>query len=118
VISVGILLRIIMCQVCLRALYLSIRLPPSDPVTERLTPTRLPFMQIRSLRCYGSSKKTIGQVINVPCDVDNVVKQLPRQLDDDLAINVDIQRKFTQVPTLNSCRYSLQDQVAVVNHSH
>jgi hypothetical protein len=47
-------------------------------------------MQIRRLHYYGSSKKSIGQVINVPCDVDNMVKQLPRQLDDDHAINVNI----------------------------
>lgn len=34
----------------------------------------------------------IGQVINVPVDVDQMVKELPRQLDDDRAFNVSIKK--------------------------
>jgi hypothetical protein len=36
----------------------------------------------------------VGQVINVPCDVDEVVKQLPRHLDDDQAINVNLEKSI------------------------
>jgi hypothetical protein len=36
----------------------------------------------------------VGQVINVPCDVDEVVKQLPRHLDDNQAINVNLQKSI------------------------
>lgn len=68
-------------------------LPVLSPVEERLISPRLPFMQIRRLRHEGSYG-IIGQVINVPVDVNNMVKQLPRQLDDDYAINVNIKRKL------------------------
>jgi hypothetical protein len=69
-------------------------LPQLEPITERLLSPRLRFMQIRRLRCHGSAKKIVGQVINVPCDVDTMVRQLPRQLDDDYTINVDIKRSL------------------------
>lgn len=36
----------------------------------------------------------MGQVIKVPCDVDEVVKQLPRHLDDDQAINVNLKKSI------------------------
>ncbi|XP_029708282.2 uncharacterized protein LOC109400233 [Aedes albopictus] len=67
-------------------------LPPLDPISERFISPRLPFMQIRRLRFAAGSYGIIGQVINVPVDVDQMVRELPRQLDDDRAINVSIKK--------------------------
>lgn len=67
-------------------------LPPLDPITERLISPRLPFMQIRRLRFAAGSYGIIGQVINVPVDVDKMVNELPRQLEDDRAFNVAIKK--------------------------
>nr|XP_029708127.1 uncharacterized protein LOC115254659 [Aedes albopictus] len=47
-------------------------LPPLDPISERLISPRLPFMQIRRLRQAQGSYTIIGQVINVPVDVDEM----------------------------------------------
>ncbi|XP_047035800.1 uncharacterized protein LOC124641680 isoform X2 [Helicoverpa zea] len=68
-------------------------LPPLDPISERLISPRLPFMQIRRLR-HDFSYGIIGQVINVPVDVQEMVKCLPRQLDEDEVINVNIKRNL------------------------
>lgn len=68
-------------------------LPKLDPITERLISPRIPYMQIRRLRrdgCYG----IIGQVINVPVDVNTMVKCLPRSLDDDYAFNVNLKKNL------------------------
>jgi hypothetical protein len=65
-------------------------LPPLDPLSEHLISPQLPFMQIRHLH-YEGKYSIVGQVNTVPCDVDEVVKQLPRHLDDDQAINVNSQ---------------------------
>lgn len=67
-------------------------LPPLDPICERLVSPRIPFMQIRRLRFVYGAKGIIGQVINVPVDVNEMVQALPRQLDDDYAFNVNIKR--------------------------
>jgi hypothetical protein len=67
-------------------------LPPLDPITERLTSPRLSVMQIRWLRHETGTYKIIGQIINAPVEVDNMVKQLPRQLDDDYASDVSIKK--------------------------
>jgi hypothetical protein len=50
-------------------------------------------MQIRRLR-YEGNCGTVGQVINVPYDVDEVIKQLPRHLNDDQAINVNLKKSI------------------------
>lgn len=67
-------------------------LPPLDPIAERLISPRLPFMQIRRLRHAAGSYGIIGQVINVPVDVDRMVNELPRQLEDDRVFNVSIKK--------------------------
>jgi len=67
-------------------------LPPLDCISERLVSPRIPFMQIRHLKRVGGSKAILGQVINVPVDIDTMVKLLPRQLDDDHAFNVHIKK--------------------------
>jgi hypothetical protein len=50
--------------------------PKLDPLTERLVSSRIPYMQMRRLRREGSYG-IIGQVINVPVDVDTMVRSLP-----------------------------------------
>jgi hypothetical protein len=66
-------------------------LPNLDPTCERLISPRQPFMQIRRLRHEGSYG-IVGQVINVPVDVNNMVRQLPLRLNDDYAFNVNIRK--------------------------
>lgn len=80
-------------------------LPALDPISARLVSPRLPFMQIHRLR-YDGSYGIIGQVINVPVDVDTMVQQLPRQvqqlprqLDDDQAFNVNIKKNMIHKST-------------------
>ena len=67
-------------------------LPPLDRITERLITPRLVFMQIRRLCHARGSCSIIGQVINIPVDVEEMVRVLPRQLDDDCAFNVCIKK--------------------------
>ncbi|CAF4915856.1 unnamed protein product [Pieris macdunnoughi] len=64
-----------------------------DLVTERLISPRIPFMQIRRLRHVYGQYGIYGQVINFPIEVNTMVHQLPRQVDDDHAITVHIKRK-------------------------
>ena len=47
-------------------------LPPLDPLSERLISPRLPLMHIRRLR-YEGNYGIVGQVINVPCDANDMV---------------------------------------------
>ncbi|GFY24337.1 uncharacterized protein TNCV_1013861 [Trichonephila clavipes] len=68
-------------------------LPLLDPISIRLISPRLPFMQIRRLR-YEGNYGIVGQVINVPVNVNNMVQQLPRRIDDDFAFNVNIKKKL------------------------
>ncbi|XP_074114915.1 uncharacterized protein LOC141537685 [Cotesia typhae] len=68
-------------------------LPPLDPISERLISPRLPFMQVRRLR-HDFSYGIIGQVINVPVDEQQMVKCLPRQLNEDDVINVNIKQNI------------------------
>jgi hypothetical protein len=63
-------------------------LPPLDCISERLVVPRLPFMQISRLRHQMGGYGTVGQVIDVPVDVNNMVTTLPRQLDDDYSFDV------------------------------
>jgi hypothetical protein len=41
----------------------------------------------------------VGQVINVPVDVNNMVTKPPRQLDDDYSFNVDLKRNLIHKST-------------------
>lgn len=68
-------------------------LPPLDLVSERLISPRIPFMQIRRLRHVNGQYGIFGQIINVPVSVNNMVKSIPRNIDDDYCINVHIKRK-------------------------
>jgi len=51
-------------------------------------------MAIRRLRFRTGGLSILGQVINVPVDVNNMVTTLPRNLDDDYAINISIKRNL------------------------
>ncbi|UYV69623.1 hypothetical protein LAZ67_7000006 [Cordylochernes scorpioides] len=79
------------CNTCRQSL--NKRLPPLDPISERLVSPRLPFMQVRRLR-HDFSYGIIGQVINVPVNVQDMVKCLPRHLEEDDVINVNIKRNL------------------------
>lgn len=68
-------------------------LPDLDPISIRLISPRIPFMSIRRLRRDGQYG-IMGQVINVPVDVNSMVQQLPRRLDDDFSFNVCLKRKL------------------------
>ena len=67
-------------------------LPKLDLISERLVSPRLPFMQLRRLRYIHGSTSIVGQIINVPVDINNMVNQLPRDIDDDYAFSVHIKR--------------------------
>jgi hypothetical protein len=67
-------------------------LPPLDPLSVQLLSLRLPFMQVRRLR-YDFAYGIVGQVINVPVDVPEMDKCLPRH--EDQVINVNIKRNLT-----------------------
>jgi hypothetical protein len=69
-------------------------LPQLDCIRERLLAPRFPFRQIRRLRHQMGGYGTVGQVINVPVGVNNMVTTLPRQLDDDYSFNVHLKRIF------------------------
>ncbi|GFR02060.1 hypothetical protein TNCT_588151 [Trichonephila clavata] len=55
-------------------------------------------MQIRRLR-YDGNWRTVGQVLNIPVDGDPRVPQLPPQLVDDQAFNVDIRKSIMHQST-------------------
>jgi hypothetical protein len=68
-------------------------LPKLDPLTRRLISPWIPYMQICRLRHEGSCG-IIGKVINVPVDVDTMVRSWPWSLDDNYAFNVNLKRNF------------------------
>ena len=68
-------------------------LPPLDPVGLRLVSPRLPFIQIRRLRHEGGYG-IVGQIVNVPVDVDEMVMCLPGKLSDDATFNVNIKKNL------------------------
>jgi hypothetical protein len=41
----------------------------------------------------------VGQLTNVPCDVDEVVQQVPRHLEDEQAINVNLKKSIIHKST-------------------
>jgi hypothetical protein len=69
-------------------------LPPLDDISARLVSPRLPFMQLRRLQHDTGSKTIIGQIVNVPVDVGDMIRRLPRNLEDDRSINVHIKKKI------------------------
>lgn len=60
---------------------------------ERLVSPRLVFMQLREMP-RGGQINLKGNIVNVPADVNNTVRQLPRMLDDSETIAVKFKRKL------------------------
>ena len=67
-------------------------LPPLNAISTRLISPRIPFMQIRRLRRGSGQYVIVGQIINVPVDVQQMVLSLPRNLSDDHAFNVTLKK--------------------------
>ncbi|KAJ8017840.1 hypothetical protein HOLleu_44503 [Holothuria leucospilota] len=61
---------------------------------ERLVALRTPFMQIRELP-RGRQMSMKGNVVNVPADVTNTVKMLPKRMDESHTIPVKFKRKLS-----------------------
>ncbi|CAH0586945.1 unnamed protein product [Chrysodeixis includens] len=68
-------------------------LPVLDPISERLISPLLPFMQVRRL-WHDNEYGIVDEVINMPIDSLEIVNRLPRQLDQDLSINVNVTENF------------------------
>ncbi|XP_075553763.1 uncharacterized protein LOC142586404 [Dermacentor variabilis] len=69
-------------------------LPRLNPVAERLVSPRIPFVQIRRLMNWKNGQYGIkGPIVNVPVSTDAMLKQLPRNVDDQHQILVNIKRR-------------------------
>jgi hypothetical protein len=58
----------------------SMHLPPLDCISERLGAPRLPFMEIRRMRHQVGGCGIVGQIINVPVVVYNIVTTLSKAI--------------------------------------
>ena len=67
---------------------------PQLDISARLISPRLPFMQVRRLQHDTGAKGIVGQIVIVPVDVSHMIRRLPRNLNDDCAINVHIKKKI------------------------
>lgn len=68
-------------------------LPDLNKVEERLISPRLPFYHIRRLGRDGQVGIK-GNIVNIPVDVDSMVRSLPRCMDDDCAINIHLKKRL------------------------
>ncbi|XP_046971063.1 uncharacterized protein LOC124538105 [Vanessa cardui] len=69
-------------------------LPTLNLIEQRLISPRIPFMQIRRLRHVNGQYGIYGQIINVPVEVNTMVKQLPRNIEDDHCFYVHLKKKL------------------------
>ncbi|XP_039970108.1 uncharacterized protein LOC120782016, partial [Bactrocera tryoni] len=69
-------------------------LPTLNLIEQRLISPRVPFMQIRRLRHVNGQYGIYGQIINVPVEVNTMVKQLPRNIEDDHCFYVHLKKKL------------------------
>lgn len=61
-------------------------------------------MQIRELHYFAGSYKLIGQIINVPMNVVETIKTLPRNLDDDATFTVSLKKHLAhRSATMSGC---------------
>ena len=61
---------------------------------ERLVALRIPFMQIRELP-RGGQYSLKGNVINVPVDIQPTINCLPRPMDDNLTVSIQLKKKLS-----------------------
>ena len=61
---------------------------------ERLVCPRLPFMQLREMP-RGGQINLKGNIVNVPADVNNTIKSLPRMLNENETIMLKLKRKLS-----------------------
>ena len=61
---------------------------------ERLIALRIPFMQIRELP-RGGQYSLKGNVINVPVDIQPTVNCLPRPMDENFTVAVQLKKKLS-----------------------
>ena len=69
-------------------------LPNLNLIEQRLISPRIPFMQIRRLRHQNGQYGIYGQIINVPVEVNTMVKLLPRNIDEDHCFYVHLKKKL------------------------
>lgn len=74
-------------------------LPNLNCIERRLISPRIYFTHIRRIRYDSNSQKVTGQIINIPIEIDEMVKNLPRNLDDDYAINVHLKKNLLHKST-------------------
>ena len=60
---------------------------------ERLIALRIPFMQIRELP-RGGQYSLKGNVINVPVDIQPTINCLPRPMDDNFTVAIQLKKNF------------------------
>ncbi|XP_047522207.1 uncharacterized protein LOC125061088 isoform X19 [Pieris napi] len=69
-------------------------LPTLNLIEQRLISPTIPFTQIRRLRHVNGQNDIYGQVINVPVEFNTMVKQLPRNIQDDHSFYVNLKKKL------------------------
>ena len=69
---------------------------------ERLTALRIPFMQIGELP-RGGQYSLKGNVINVPVDIQPTVNCLPRPMDGNFTVAVQLKKKLSYKKVLFAC---------------
>lgn len=69
-------------------------LPTLNLIEQRLISPRVPFMQIRRLRHVNGQCGIYGQIMNVPVEFNTMVKQLPRNIQDDHCFYVHLKKKL------------------------
>ena len=63
-------------------------------IEERLVSPRLPFMQLREMP-RGGQVNLKGNIVNVPADVNSIIKSLPRMIDENETIMLKLKRKLS-----------------------
>ena len=61
---------------------------------ERLIALRIPLMQIKELPC-GGQYSLRGNVINVPVDIQPTINCLPRPMDENFTVAIQLKKKLS-----------------------
>jgi hypothetical protein len=90
----------------------AVGLPPLDSISARLISPRLPFIQIRRLR-YEGNYGIVGQVINVPVDVNTMERclfQALMQFSDSIKTIIPDYEPDTEVPIVLTGDFNIDVQ--------